>query len=121
MSSWKQACDALYGLGDFKMYFVGKCLKMSCPNVVVKLVVGSNLQPVRSSGAFNSLFLPDLAVNLSRADLISMVELVTDKIRATLMDMKFRDGRNVSDLEWQFRKSGVAQFLSCAQGRILEV
>ena len=59
----------LHMLGDFKIYFVAKCLRTRYTAMHVKPVVGSNLKPDREHGAFQSLYAVRLASNLCSSDL----------------------------------------------------
>jgi len=80
----RQRYPFLYGLGDFKKYFVGKCLRSRFPQVNVRTVVGTNLAPDRDSGAFNALFQTPLAANLAKTTLAALLDIVTKSLADSL-------------------------------------
>ena len=75
----------LPGLGDFKVYFVAKCLRHRFVSIRMRSLVGSNLKPDREMGAFQMLFTSRLAHNLGRADLDASMGHITESFRQELV------------------------------------
>ena len=84
----KRLFPFVFGLGTFKLYYIGKCLRSRVPTVVVRKMVGTNLEPERESGAFNLLFARKLAADLSTADLIALLAHIEQRLVALLSQQR---------------------------------
>ena len=71
-------------LGDFKLYFVDKCLRSRLPNVHVRTVVGTNLRLDRESDAFANLFATKLSSQLARGDVDMLLTGVSTEVKKNL-------------------------------------
>ena len=81
---WREAYD-IWGLGEFKAYFIGKCLRSRFQRVHLRPVVGPNLKPTRGTGAFVALFDAQLAPNLGRKDLDLLLTHISTCLTAALL------------------------------------
>ena len=80
----KEIFPYVYGLGTFKLYYVGKCLRTRVPSIQVRNEVGTNLVPKRDGAAFNLLFESNLSKKLPAKDLITLLRHVENRLLALL-------------------------------------
>lgn len=84
MVRWREEYD-IFGFGEFKAYFIAKVLRNRFPRMKVRGVVGPNLRPDRGTGAFVELFDVKLSESQARADLDSLLQIVS---RALVEDLR---------------------------------